>query len=33
MNTLKHPLLPYPKGTSNKAEVTKHEVNNKGFYE
>ena len=33
MNTLKHPLLPYPKGTSNKAEVIKHEVNNKGFYE
>ena len=33
MNILKHPLLPYPKGTSNKAEVTKHEVNNKGFYE
>ena len=33
MNTLKHPLLPYPKGTSNKTEVTKHEVNNKGFYE
>ena len=33
MNTLKHPLLPYPKDTLNKAEVTKHEVNNKGFYE
>ncbi len=33
MITLKHPLLPYPKGALNKAEVTKHEVNNKGFYE
>ena len=32
-NILKHPLLPYPKGTSNKGEVIKHEVNNKGFYE
>ena len=33
MNTLKHPLLSYPKDAANKAEVVKHEVNNKGFYE
>ena len=33
ITTLKHPLLSYPKDALNKSEVTKHEVNNKGFYE
>ena len=32
MNTLKHPLLPYPKEALNKAEVMKYEVDNKGIY-
>ena len=30
---LKHPQLPYPKGAFNKAEVTKHKVEEKGFYD
>ena len=33
ITTLNHPLLSYPKDALNKSEVTKHEVNNKGFYE
>ena len=33
MNTLKHPLLPYPKEALNKAEVMKCEVDNKGIYD
>ena len=32
MNTIKHPLLPYPKEALNKAEVIKYEVDNKGIY-
>jgi hypothetical protein len=30
---LKHPQLPYPKEAINKAEVIKHEVHEKGFYD
>jgi len=33
INNLKHPQLPYPKGAFNKAEVTKHKVKEKGFYD
>ena len=33
INNLKHPQLPYPKEAINKAEVTKHEVKEKGFYD
>ena len=30
---LKHPQLPYPKGAFKKDEVTKHKVEEKGFYD
>ena len=33
ISNLKHPQLPYPKGAFNKAEVTKHKVEEKGFYD
>jgi hypothetical protein len=33
INNLKHPQLPYPKEAINKAEVTKHKVKEKGFYD
>ena len=33
ITNLKHPQLPYPKEAINKAEVIKHEVNEKEFYD
>ena len=33
ITNLKHPQLPYPKEAINKAEVIKHEVHEKGFYD